>query len=315
MYPTPSPQRVVARPPPDSTPGRSVAAPATWALIALNVIVFAGQLRVGGLHGLQDMSEAVLLAFGANHAGATLYEGRFETLLSSCFVHGSLMHIAFNLLALRQVGPFVERAVGASRMLPMYLLSGVVGSVASTFSGWISGGQHISVGASGAICGLIGAGAVLGYRIEGRGSPVLRQMGGWLVSLLVMGLAVTFLFHAIAGHGGGFDNAAHAGGAAAGAVTASVWRRGNMHAAPVRAAIIGLCGALLVATAIRVYRFDLNDPFATFTVDDRVVYAARALDQGRCDDARMALDSLERLTLRAPEVTMVEQTYKARCFR
>ena len=49
----------------------------------------------------------------------------FETLVTSCFLHGSILHLGFNLLVLWQVGPFLERAVGRARFLPLYLGAGI----------------------------------------------------------------------------------------------------------------------------------------------------------------------------------------------
>ena len=119
----PSPD--AARPPLYAT------SPLTFGIIVVNVVVFAAQLASGGLGGIAGMSSRVLHAFGGNEVAATLYENRYETLLTSCFVHGSLLHIAFNMIALRQIGPFVERAVGAARMAPLYLLAGIAGSWAA----------------------------------------------------------------------------------------------------------------------------------------------------------------------------------------
>lgn len=313
VQPIPSPRSVPVAERPRAAEERPPAAPLTFALIALNVAVFVGQVVYGGVHGLRDMSIGTVLAFGANFAGATLYEGRVETLLSACFVHGSILHIAFNMAALRQVGAFIERTVGPARMLPLYLLSGVAGSAASTFSGWLSGEQHVSVGASGAICGLIGAAMVLGYRIEGKSSPIMRAMGRWLLSIFALGFTVTFLIHSLAGHGGGFDNAAHVGGALAGVLTAAVWQRGKVYTPAARTGVFVLSSALILAAAIRVYRFDKNDPLATLMLDDRLEYAVDAIDQGRCSDAHMAIVSAQRMTKDSPEVGLVAENYKRRC--
>lgn len=308
----PAPRKVSA---PAEPAEKSPMLPLTTALIALNVLVFVGQLWMDGLHGLSDMSTRTVLAFGANFANATRYEDRIETLLTSCFVHGSLLHIAFNMVALRQVGTFVERAAGAARMFPLYLIAGVVGSAASMFTGVFSGVPHISVGASGAVCGLIGAALVLGYRIEGRDSPIMKAMAKWLASLFALGFTVTFVFHALGGKGG-FDNSAHVGGALAGAVTAALWRRGVATPTANKVAILGFCAAVTVATALRVYVTDTNPsryPFAMMSADERLAYATQALDDGRCDRAGLAIRSLENMKIAAPEVLLAERNYHAMC--
>ena len=287
-------------------------APLTFAIIAVNVAVFAAQVAMSGASGLAGMPSNVLHAFGGNEVGATLYEHRIETLLTSCFVHGSAIHIAFNMIALRQIGPLVERAVGAARMAPLYILAGIAGSSGSTFFGWLSGAQRLSVGASGAICGLVGAALVLGYRLDGWQSPLMRAMARWLFALFALGLVVSFLMR-LGGASGGFDNAAHAGGALAGASIAAGWRRGAAYAPSTSAWIVVLCASICLGAGIRVARITLTDPLASLGVDGRLGYAARALDDGRCRDARAAIVSLKRLAPNAPEVRLVERNYRDRC--
>ncbi len=287
-------------------------APLTFAIIAVNVLVFAGQIFVAGFGGFAGMPGWVLHAFGGNEVNATLSEYRYETLLTSCFVHGSLIHLAFNMIALRQVGPFVERAVGPGRMAPLYLLSGLAGSTGSTFFGWLSGGQRLSVGASGAICGLIGAALVIGYRVEGPKSPIMRAMARWLFTLFGLGLLVNFLLR-LGGASTGFDNAAHAGGALAGASVAFAWRRGEAYSKSASAWIVVLCGCIVAGAGLGVARRTLTDPFATMGVDERLAYATRAIDAGNCRDAKAAITSLKKLAPNAPEVRLIQQNYWHRC--
>jgi rhomboid protease GluP len=289
-----------------------VTSPLTFAIIVANVLVFAAQLAAGGLGGIAGMSSRVLHAFGGNEVAATLYENRYETLLTSCFVHGSLLHIAFNMIALRQIGPFVERAVGVARMAPLYLLAGIAGSSGSTFFGWLSGAQRLSVGASGAICGLVGAALVIGYRVEGPRSPIMRAMGTWLASIFGLGIVVSFMLR-LGGASGGFDNAAHAAGAIAGASIAAAWKRGESYPRATSIWIVVLCACITVGAGLRVARFTLTTRFATLGVDDRVAYATHAIDTGSCRDARAAIESLQRLAPNTPQVLLVEKNYRFRC--
>ncbi len=279
----------------------------------MNVVVFAAQVWHGGLGSLTNMPGDTLLAFGGNYAGATVYEGRYETLLTSCFVHGSLLHIAFNMVALRQIGPFVERAVGVGRMAPLYVASGIVGSAGSTFFGWLSGGQRLGVGASGAICGLIGAALVIGYRLEGPKSPIMRMMGGWLLTILGLGLVVSFLIR-LGGASGGFDNAAHAGGAISGAAIAVMWRRGRPYSKGLTTGILIACAALVAGAGVRCWRIDQSYPFATMLTSDRLNFAGSAIQAGQCGEARAAILSLHRLTAPgAEDVHNMTARYNARC--
>ena len=287
-------------PPGNAAPGERPSllrdAPVTALLVAANVLVFLAEiahaLRARELPGIFSMPLSTLLAAGGNYSVATVREGRVETLLASCFVHGGLLHIGFNMAALRNVGALVERIVGPARMLPMYLLSGVVGAFASSFWHWAMGRALVSVGASGAICGLIGAALVVGWRVEGRESPLVRGTSRWLLSILVIGFLP----------GVGIDNAAHIGGAISGAVIAMLWRRGVVYGTARKIAWIGASALLLLASFARVVERDLRDPYATLMAFDRVELALRAADTGDCDVARRAIARASRLTPNAKEV-------------
>ena len=119
-------------------------------------------------------------------------------------LHGSFLHLFFNMYALYLAGPIVERWYGSIRFLLIYLACAAAGSTAS----FVFGGDVPSVGASGAIFGLFGlllaAGRV--HHPMDRGSRALvSQLGILILINVVFGFAVT-----------GIDNAAHLGGLAAG---------------------------------------------------------------------------------------------------
>lgn len=247
-------------------------APLTSVLIALNIAVFAFQVwhavyygraepgaPVGGVGSLASMPSNTLHVFGANDAELTMTAGHVETLLASVFLHGSLLHLAFNMVALRQVGPFLERTVTATRMMPLYLISGILASLSSAMVGWFLDAGRLSVGASGAICGLLGAALVTGYRIEGPSSPVMRIMARWLLSVVIFGL-VTRGISKLSGGRGGVDNAAHIGGAISGAVIAMLWRRGKTPTAALRWGTLIAFILTLGATATAVVVREHDDP-------------------------------------------------------
>jgi membrane associated rhomboid family serine protease len=124
--------------------------------------------------------------------------GRWWTLLSANYLHGGILHIVFNLMAFRQLAPFVCREYGNYRMFAIYTLSGVLGY-------WISYMANIplTIGASAAICGLMGA--ILYYaRSRGGtyGKALYRQVIVWAVTLAVFGFIVPGINNW--GHGGGF---------------------------------------------------------------------------------------------------------------
>jgi rhomboid protease GluP len=308
-YPLPSPQPRPQGPPPgrapsetdpDSPAGFRIGAPTTLVLIVLNVLVFFVQLAIAR-GGFVTMTAAALLGTGGNYWSATLHEGRGETLLTSCFVHAGLMHIGFNMVALRQIGPFVEKVAGGARMLPLYLISGVVGAFGSTFVHTLfSRSDNIGVGASGAICGLIGAALVIGWRVEGKNSPIVRGMARWLGTILLIGLLP------------GIDGSAHVFGAASGAVIAMLWRRGYVYSTFRRALVYGLSVAVVAAAGGLVVLHDLRDPYAMLTASDRLEVAQAALDRGDCVLARDAVVAAHRLIPHAKEtndaVAIVDNT-------
>jgi len=95
-------------------------------------------------------------------------------LVTSMFTHVDLMHVGFNMLALWFLGPQLEAAVGRLRFLSLYLLSGLVGSV---FVYWLSGVHSSTVGASGAIFGLIGGLLVIAIKVRADYSQLLMWLG------------------------------------------------------------------------------------------------------------------------------------------
>lgn len=276
-------------------------APVTRAIVALNVLVFvACAAHARSIGAVAQMPQETMLVFGANLASLTVGDGRVEALLASCFLHFDILHIGFNLMSLRSVGPFVERSVGPARYFPLFLMTGVVGSAASALVGWTAT-ERLSAGASGAICGVIGAAAVLGYRTQGLRGPLTTSMARWLAIIVALGFIARF------------DNAAHIGGAVAGAVIAASWRRGYSYSPRGQALVLGACVALLLATAGAVAWRDLTDPYLFLGSDDRLRIAEGALAEGRCDVAREAATRALRLGRRDRVTVEVAGRVLARC--
>jgi rhomboid protease GluP len=127
---------------------------------------------------------------------------RWWSLISANYLHGSIMHIFFNMIALRQLGPLVLHEYGNYRMFIIYTLSGVMGFFLSYLAG-----VTFTIGASAAVCGLIGAALYFGKSRGGvYGQTIYRQIGGWAIGIFMFG----FLVPAI-------NNWAHGGGMLAGA--------------------------------------------------------------------------------------------------
>ncbi|WP_326698613.1 rhomboid family intramembrane serine protease [Streptomyces sp. NBC_01754] len=223
---------------PRTLAGGSVAADPrliTKILLALNLAVFVVVWIVD--HRLHGRLVEDLMLFGRAYTGDPsagiegVAEGQWYRLLTSTFLHQEVWHIAFNMLGLWWLGGPLEAALGRVRYLALYLLSGLAGS-ALTY--WISDPAQGSLGASGAIFGLLGATVVLMRRMNYDMRPVL--------ALLVVNLIFTF------NPWGSIAWQAHLGGLAAGAVMAVAM----VHAPRAHRDLVqfGTCVLVLVAVVV-----------------------------------------------------------------
>jgi len=162
----------------------------TKTLIAINVAVWLAMLATGAT--VSDPT-GTIFEKGALY-GPLVAQGDWWRLVTSMFLHASLLHIAFNMLALWWVGGPLEQQIGRGRFLLLYFVSGLAGSAGALFQAPLSP----TVGASGAIFGLFGAILVL----ERQGSYVL---GGSVLGLIIFNLAISFYASGISwgGHVGG----------------------------------------------------------------------------------------------------------------
>jgi len=148
-------------------------------------------------------SHKSLLVLGSTGTVAIFELHRWWSLISANYLHGGLMHIAFNMIALKQIGPLVIKEYGVSRMLAIYTLGGVFGFVLSFLAG-----VRFTIGASAAVCSLIGAILYYGKSRGGiYGQNLYRQIGVWAITIFVFGFMVP-----------GINNWGHGGGMAAGAL-------------------------------------------------------------------------------------------------
>lgn len=179
------------------------------ALIGLNIAIFvvsllfsAGGLRFGmSPFGFLSPDNRSLLLLGATGVIPIASLHRWWSLVSASYLHGSLLHLIFNLIALRQIGPLIIQEYGIARMFIIYTLGGIGGFFLSFLAG-----VSFTIGASAAVCALIGAALYYGKSRGGiYGQQVYQQVGGWAISIFVFGLLVP-----------GINNWAHGGGMAAG---------------------------------------------------------------------------------------------------
>ncbi len=281
-------------------------APVTRSLIALNVAVFVVQLVITGGKSIMNLPPHEALAFGASDSLATLGENRWETLVTACFLHDGLFHIGFNMLALWQAGPLVERAVGSARMAPMYLAAGVAGNaICVAYAGFTRSAQ-VTLGASGAISGLLAAALVVGWRVQGWQGPLTQAMARWLGLVLAFGLVANRT-------GAHVANGAHIGGAIVGAAIAATWRRGYRHSNRSTGAILASCTAVVVASIAVVALRDRMDPFAAMGLQERFDFTSDALVEGRCREAYDGLFAVERLRAKLAPVTPLHNRVQAVC--
>lgn len=182
-----------------ATPRASV----TGTLIALNLLVWLANLAGGLSPFLPEARE--LLAWGGNLLPLTQREP--WRLLSAMFLHAGIIHLAFNMWALWNVGSIAERFYGNTQFALIYLLSGLFGSLASLF---FAARTAVSVGASGAIFGITGAllAAILLKR-DKLPAPLVASMRSSLFMFVGYSLFLGFT-------SGVVDNAAHVGGLVSG---------------------------------------------------------------------------------------------------
>ncbi|MBN2007780.1 rhomboid family intramembrane serine protease [candidate division KSB1 bacterium] len=173
----------------------------TYLCIGLYVIALlldpSYMFKSSGFFGLLAPSPMVLYRLGAAGTYA-MAAGKWWSLVTAIYLHGGLLHILFNLLWIRQIGPVVEELYGSSRFMLIFTYSGVLGFIASNLF-------HVplTIGASGSIFGLLGALVFYGRHRGGVfGEAIFRQVMTWAVMLFIFG----FLFPGINNyaHGGGF---------------------------------------------------------------------------------------------------------------
>lgn len=182
--------------------------PATYTLLALLILFFLWELEMGATNNTKALFE-----LGGNLRAHTLETGEYWRLVTSVFLHASWLHIGLNGFYLYQIGREVERKIGPNALMFAFVVSGVVGSLASSFLGR---GDAVSIGASGALFGLV----ALEYTVtRGNFAQRLRKFQANLGSLLAM-LMIGFLIPNV-------DNWAHLGGLVTGLLLGFSYNRPN----------------------------------------------------------------------------------------
>jgi rhomboid protease GluP len=180
------------------------------AIITVNIIVYAfsillsmGRGSAAGPLAILSPDQTSLILLGATGTIPIDGYGRIWTLLTANYLHGGILHLIFNLMALRQIAPWVNQEYGPSRMFTIYTLGGVFAYLISYLAG-----VGFTIGASGAVCSLIGALLYYGRSRGGvYGATVFREVSGWVISLVLFGFIMP-----------GINNWAHGGGILGGAI-------------------------------------------------------------------------------------------------
>jgi rhomboid protease GluP len=181
-----------------------------FALSLVLTVLSGGNLFGGSLFSLLGPNQFAYDALGAAGSYPVFMENRWWTVLSAGWLHGGALHILFNVMGVRQLGPAVEETYGGARMVIIYTISSATGFLLSSFMAahlqipFFSGGFY-TLGASAPIFGLLGA--LVYYGRRGGSSLVHSQAMSYVISMAVFGLIMP-----------GIDNAAHLGGFAGGYV-------------------------------------------------------------------------------------------------
>jgi membrane associated rhomboid family serine protease len=185
--------------------------PVTYGILTLSCLLYAATLLatirgsglqapggsgLGALMNLGAIDIRVLIKFGASLPWP--FDVRYPwRLIMPTFLHGSLLHIGFNMWVLMDIGPQIEELYGSARYLFIYVATGIGAYIVSGLIG-----THVSMGGSGALLGLIGVMLAMTMGHKSAAMQMLRsQLIRWLVYIGILGIMMS-----------GTDNYAHAGG-------------------------------------------------------------------------------------------------------
>ena len=161
----------------------------TYLLVGINIILYIIPILIGQHTNLINLYAVY---------GPAVKNGEYYRLLTGIFLHGNIIHLGFNCYALYIIGSQIESFLGKFKYLIIYLFSGLMGALFSV----LLGGNYVSIGASGAIFGLMGALVCFGYYYRVYLGNVVKTQ---IIPLIIFNLALGFMMN-------GIDNFAHIGG-------------------------------------------------------------------------------------------------------
>jgi rhomboid protease GluP len=177
---------------------------ASSTLYVLTLLASGANIRMEGLFSMLSPSVPVLFLFGASGSVPVFGYNRWWTVLSAGWLHGGLLHILFNMMMVRQIGPATADILGPARTVIVYTAGGIAGFLLSSAAGALLppvpllSGAQFTIGASAPIFGLLGA---LFHYGRTSSSMIRSWVTSYVVSMIFFGLVVP-----------GVDNFAHAGG-------------------------------------------------------------------------------------------------------
>jgi rhomboid protease GluP len=188
---------------------------ALYILSLVLTLMVGGNVMGRGLFSILSPAPFAISLLGVSGAYPVFVQGRWWTVLTAGWLHGSALHILFNMMVFRQLAPAIADIYGGPRLVIIYTVSSASGFLLSSLAGYfmppipILGGAAFTLGASAAVLGLLGA--LVHYGGRGGSSLIKSQATSYAISILIFGVLMP-----------GIDNWAHAGGFLGGYL-ASAW--------------------------------------------------------------------------------------------
>ena len=238
---------------------------ATATLIAVNIglyglswfLTVSAPHEAGANPGFGSIDMNVLVNLGAKCSplcregvfGPGSYPEQWWRLVTAMFLHAGIFHIGMNLWCLFDLGPMAESLFTKSKFIVLYLVTGVIGFLFSLV--WSPGG--VSIGASGAILGLVGVLIGASFHHGGLGRTYRAQLWRWVIYIFIFGL-----FFAV-------DNAAHLGGLASGLLLGYIVPQGEPQTRneEVLWDILGLLASLIIVASFALMALSMNRGIAS----------------------------------------------------
>lgn len=204
-------------------------------LYLLSLLLYPPNIELANPFNAFSPDNNSLILLGATGTTPINRYNRWWSLVSANYLHGSLLHIVFNMLAFRQIGTLVINLYGRYRMIIFWFFSGIAGFVVSYIAG-----ISLTIGASAAICGMIGAALFYGKSRGGVfGQAVYKQISAWVFAIFLIGLMP------------GINNWGHGGGIAAGILLGFIFKYQEKRKDTfLDKALAGVCIALTVIILI-----------------------------------------------------------------